>query len=40
LYFYKGISEKVFSASPASNYDKLEPTMLEIIKSIIPKTQS
>lgn len=28
----------VFSASPASNYDKLEPTMLKIIKSITPKT--
>ena len=28
----------VFSASPSSNYDKLEPTMLEIIKSITPKT--
>ena len=27
----------VFSASPASNYDKLEPTMLEIIKLITPK---
>ena len=28
----------VFSSSPASNYDKIEPTMLEIIKSINPKT--
>ena len=28
----------VFSASPVSNYDNLEPTMLEIIKSINSKT--
>ncbi len=28
----------VFSASPSSKYDKLEPIMLEIIKSITPKT--
>ena len=28
----------VFAASPSSNYDKLEPTILEIIKSITPKT--
>jgi plastocyanin len=28
----------VFSASPSSEYDNLEPTMLEIIKSIMPKT--
>ena len=28
----------VFSASPSSNYDKLELTILEIIKSITPKT--
>ena len=29
----------VFSSSPESNYDELEPTMLEIIKSITPKTK-
>jgi hypothetical protein len=28
----------IFSTSPSSNYDKLEPTILEIIKSITPKT--
>jgi SLAP domain-containing protein len=28
----------VVSRSPSSNYDNLEPTMLEIIKSITPKT--
>ena len=28
----------ILAASPSSNYDKLEPTMLEIIKSISPKT--
>lgn len=27
----------IFSSSPESNYDELEPTMLEIIKSITPK---
>ena len=30
----------IFSASPSSNYDKLESTMLEIIKSITPKPLS
>ena len=29
----------VFSSSPESNYDELEPIMLEIIKSITPKTK-
>ena len=28
----------VFAASPSSNYDKVEPIILEIIKSITPKT--
>ena len=29
----------ILSDSPSSNYDKLEPIMLKIIKSITPKTQ-
>src|SRR5688572_10552075 len=40
LAFQKGNDRHytIFSRAPSSNYDSLEPIMLEIIKSITPKT--